>query len=102
MNDTVIGIDILVKVSFGGPRNERYFDIHFQNQVEVQDHMIRTYRQLIAEKPYVELFYVVKATGELLAQVKRDVVIITTPIGAMPFFPNWTVDTMHFTKDPIN
>lgn len=81
-------IDVCVKVSFGGPRDDRYFDITFLNLIEMQMHILKQFARLQAEPPSYVIYYVLKVSGELFCELHRDHVLLFTPVGALPLAPD--------------
>lgn len=85
----VVNIDTLVAVSYGGPRNDRYFNVVFPATMDFQLHVYRSYQKIIYdEKNKVKsVTYIARATGEEIAYASKRGILFFSSVGALWFNP---------------
>lgn len=101
--EQVFNFKVLYKVSFGGPRDDRYYDIVFPHSQDFLLHLYRSYRSIaLDEKSKVRsCTYVDNSTGEQLAYASQKGILIHCSIGPLFFDPK-TVGFDMLGINPLN
>lgn len=82
-------IKVVYKVSFGGPRDDRYFDMVFLTTMDFQMHMYKSYQKIIydAKKQIKSCTYVERETGEEIGYCSPRGILFFSPVGPLWFNP---------------
>lgn len=87
MSEQVYNFKVCYKVSFGGPRDDRYFDIEFPHTMDFQLHVYKTYQRIMSDNQVKTASYVDKVTGEEVAYVSRKGILFFCSLGPLFFNP---------------
>lgn len=110
MKQNQVDIETIVKMSYGGPRNDREWKVTFPTVIEMRDFVFRHYARILVarhdgQRPCpksIELFSV--KTGEQLAFIGTSGVLLDSPVGPVYFDEDFSV--LHYIEDlhknPLN
>lgn len=103
MIEQLFNFKVTYKVSFGGPRDDRYYDITFPHAMDFQFHLYKSYQKIALDnKSNVKsCTYVDLTTGAQLAFVSRQGIVIQCSIGPLFFNPE-TVGFDMLGINPLN
>lgn len=88
-NERVYNINVRYKVSFGGPRDDRHFDMVFPHTMDFQLHVYKSYQKIIYdEKSKVKCCtYIDLSTAEQIAYVSSKGILFYSSVGPLFFEP---------------
>lgn len=101
MSEQVFNFKVTLKVSFGGPRDDRYFDIIFPHTMDFQLHVYRTYQKIkFGDGQLKTADYVHRDTGEVISHVSKKGILFFCSLGPLFFDPE-TIGFDMIGKNPL-